>query len=117
MATDYRRANYIPLSIDRLRLDFVNASYSNMKFVLTTSKVFVVTDAYESNLPGIAFTLYQDPGLWWVLAMYNGIIDPIDEIVTGLKLNVPDLAAINAFLDVNTKQQASSVNSIPTITL
>jgi hypothetical protein len=112
MSQDYRRVNYIPMSTDRKSLDFIKANYNNIKFALSTSKVFVVTDPFEANLPGIAYELYQDVGLWWILAMYNGIIDPINDIVTGLQLNVPSLTDINAFLDTNPNN-----SSIPTVVL
>lgn len=116
MASDYRRANYIPPSVDLTALDYLKASYIDLKFSLPASKMFEVTEAFEANLPGIAHEVYNDVGLWWVIALYNGIIDPINDVVKGDKLRLPNLADINAFLNAD-RNAATSTNTLPTVTL
>jgi hypothetical protein len=55
----------------------------------TTDTIYVMEAKYEGrpDLLGLAF--YDDPGLWWVICQYNGIIDPMTELVEGKTLLIP----------------------------
>lgn len=53
---------------------------------------YVVEFIYANKidaLDNIAFAFYNDPSLWWVIAQYNNILDPVTEIVPGLILLIP----------------------------
>ncbi len=97
--SDYRRANYVPLTRDRVNLDLHRAKYNDIRFVLPAVRTFVVTDAFAANLPGLAHELWGEVGLWWVIGMYNGLIDPIADLQAGLVLRVPDVAKVKALLE------------------
>jgi len=43
----------------------------------------------ENRLELIAYKLYGDATLWWLLAYANGIIDPFTEISIGTRLLIP----------------------------
>ena len=96
--SDYRRANYIPV-IGTLRLDWLRAKYINIKFLVPAKGIFVVTEAFEANLPGIAFEIFGDIELWWALALYNGIVDPIDDVSVGTRLLIPDREYLISLLE------------------
>jgi hypothetical protein len=110
--SDPRRANYIALTADGKKLDYLNADYTDVKFALPVKEIFIVTDAFEANLPGIAFDRLGDTGWWWLLGLYNGIIDPIDDVVTGLRLNVFDLSQAKRYLESRPDQGVLPTNVI-----
>ena len=87
-------------------LDYVAARYKNLKWELRPEKTYRVSEQDRSNLPGIAFRMYGDVDYWWVIALFNGIIDPISDIAPPLVLLLPSQASINTFLS-----RSSRVNS------
>ena len=46
------------------------------------------------DLKNIAFNLYKDARLWWVVAEFNDIIDPFENMRTGKNLRYPSLVRI-----------------------
>lgn len=95
---DLSRVTYLTTDQEQKHLDFVTARYKNMKWELRAEKLYRVSDRDRANLPGIAHRIYGDVGYWWIIALYNGIIDPINEIVPPLTLLLPSQASINTFL-------------------
>lgn len=107
-----RRAYLQPgQQINRLSLDYLSAKYKNIKQILTPDESYVITQSDEANAPGLAFRFYGDRSYWWVLCLYNGIIDPILGFEPGQVIQIPNLADINALLSSQSEQQltASSV--------
>lgn len=92
----------------RPALDYMSAKYKNIKFVLNPTISYVVTSADAANLPGISFNVYGSRDYWWVIALCNGILDPISGLTPGLVLQLPTLADINAFLSTQDAQQLST---------
>ena len=86
------------MSADRLRLDLLSTRYNDLKYAIPAVSIFNVTDSFEANLPGLAFHLWGEAGYWWVLAMYNGIVDPIDDVTTGIQLRIPDIERVKIYL-------------------
>jgi len=37
----------------------------------------------------LAYLFYADQGWWWVICMYNTIIDPLEELIEGKILRIP----------------------------
>lgn len=50
---------------------------------------YVVENKYEGRIDLLAYAFYDDPKLWWIIAQYNNILDPITEIVPGTVLIIP----------------------------
>lgn len=46
------------------------------------------------NLRNIADILYRDARLWWIVAEFNDIINPFDNLETGKELRYPSLRRI-----------------------
>jgi hypothetical protein len=84
---------------DFKRLDFMKALYIDIMFSVPAAKTFVITDAWEANLPGIADALYGDINFWWVIGLYNGVLDPITDVVRGKIFRAPNKEDIVAFLE------------------
>jgi len=119
MATDYRRANYLPLSVDRTQMDYLKAAYANLKYALVTVKTIVISDAFSANLPGLAYQELGDVGLWWALGLYNGLVDPISDLPTGTIINIFSVTDFLSFIQAVTQANTtgSSAASTQVVTL
>lgn len=51
--------------------------------------IYYVEKVYEGRPRRLGMLFYGDEELWWVICQYNGIIDPITELVEGKRLVVP----------------------------
>lgn len=109
---DLNRASYLKASESIDRLNYLSAKYKNITFRIEPKQHFTVTHADTANAPGLAHLIYGDKGYWWVLCMYNGILDPLEEIAPGRMLKLPSLSDINNFL---TSQDNNVVNTSVTI--
>ncbi len=98
-----RNAYLDPSSVPQT-LDYLSARYLNIKFIVPARNSFVVTQAYEANAPGIAFDFYGSADYWWVILLFNGVVEPLEELVAGRVLQLPALADINAFLSLKESQ-------------
>jgi hypothetical protein len=75
---------------------------SEGKFSLFETKAQVrmyQLDSYEAFRPDIiSYRIYNTTSYWWILMKYNNIIDPLEELVPGLILKVPDASDIRNFV-------------------
>ena len=110
--SDFRRANYAPVDTSGKALDFLQAEYLNLRLSLPAVRQMVVVEGFEANLFSISHDVYGDIGLWWLLAQFNNIIDPITDVTVGMVLYLPDVSDIENFL-----QNTSSSSSLPTVVL
>lgn len=113
---DFRRANFLPLTIDSKRLDWLSAYYIDMQIEVPASRSFEITDPWVANLPGLAFNMYDDINLWWVLALYNGIVDPINDVYVGRTMRAPNKEDVVAYLaDRRARVQKGSTDNTVTL--
>jgi hypothetical protein len=99
-----KRSAYTDTGTEPKALDYLSARYLNIKFIVPARSSFVVTQAYEANAPGIAFDFYGSADYWWVVLLFNDIIEPLEELVAGKVLQLPGLADVNAFLSLKESQ-------------
>lgn len=59
-----------------------------------SDQLFVVTGPMVGRLDLISQLFYETPELWWVLAEVNNLVDPMTQVVNGLRLRVPVKARI-----------------------
>lgn len=52
-------------------------------------KVYVIEEIFDRRPDKLAYVLYEDSRLWWIICQYNNIIDVHDEFVTGKELLIP----------------------------
>lgn len=57
-----------------------------------------VSDRYMGRLDLIASDYYQDPGLWWVIALANDLRLIPDQMKLNMKLRIPQIAIVRQFL-------------------
>jgi hypothetical protein len=105
---DLYRASYLKPGTDG-RLNYLSAKYLNIRLMVSPSREYVVKAADEANSFGIAYNVYGDPGYWWIVCFYNGILNPITDIVPGTRLQLPSLADVNAFLTGQSAAEAATV--------
>jgi hypothetical protein len=106
------RATYLKAGLDPSRLNYLSAKYKNIKYRLIPKQQYVVTHVDTANAPGLAHSIYGDKSYWWILCMFNGILNPISEIAPGTVLRLPSLVDINNYL---TSQDTTIVNTTVTI--
>lgn len=95
---DLNRASYLKLSTSKKSLDYLSAKYLNISFAIPAESTFVVTSANIANSPGLAYQIYGDKDYWWVICLYNGILNPIEDLQPGTILQIPSITSVNAFL-------------------
>jgi hypothetical protein len=118
--TNERRA-YCPIVVtqdpltgaDVLALDTLRASYVDLRTQPITCSSFQVTDSEAGTPDAIAYKFYGDEKLWWLICVFNGIVDPYEEIATGVKLLIPKLDEVTAYLTSDTTYTSvSTVNRV-----
>ena len=60
--------------------------------------LYVIEETYSGRPDLLGQLFYGDPLLWWVVAQYNGIIDPLEELVVGKLLYVPIIERVRSDL-------------------
>ena len=73
-------------------LDYLSPKYLNLRYLLPPAKIYNIDASDRANAPGIAFSFYGSVDYWWVVCMYNGIMDPITQLAPGKTLQLPSLA-------------------------
>jgi hypothetical protein len=58
---------------------------------------------YEGRPEILGYVFYGDPGLWWIIAQYNNILDPFVELVEGQILIIPTLARVKQAYSQNAR--------------
>lgn len=96
--------NFMPLLSDGLRHNIFDASFRNIRYLPEVQRV-VIDAAYAHNLPTLAYEYLQDVNLWWVLAMYNGLREPLDDLVPGMTIRIPSRTRLLEMLE---RKSASS---------
>ena len=83
--------------------------YRNIRFAIPAASTFTVTEADMSNLAGIAFRVYGDTSLWYMLLAYNGLQDPIQDVYPGLVLNVPSKVGVIDYISAQQTTQSKTM--------
>ena len=81
--------------IEEGELAILSSRYTNLISASNRGSVFVVTQAYVANLPGIAAEVYHKQEYWRVLMWVNGIRDPINHVTLGIRLRIPPIEAVH----------------------
>ena len=97
---------FLPRMSDGKGGDIFNANFRHIRNVQEQQRV-VIDAAYAHNLPGLAHEYLQDTGLWWALLMYNGLQDPINDVVPGITIRIPNRNQLLLLLEA--QSESSSV--------
>lgn len=87
----------IRLTDNTIALDLLNSGYVNLRYGATLETVITIDSRYEANLPGLAFDYYGNQEMWRVIMEFNGIQDPLNEVLVGVLIRMPSQASVDAF--------------------
>lgn len=114
----YDRSTYLPIKYittdaGRVKaLDLYSARYSEALRGISNFTSFQVTDDVEHRLDIISNKAYGTPDLWWVIGVYNGVLNPMWELLTGSYLRIPARADVEFILQ--NKANDTSITDFPT---
>lgn len=109
--TSLDRVNYLEVGDDpvRISLDYLSAKYKHIRFVIPAASTFTVTHGFERNAPGIAHEIYRNQKYWPYLMLYNGVVDPVEDVVLGLLLQIPSKEDIDSLLNAEDTSELTAV--------
>lgn len=84
--------------VAELSLDTLSAAYEGLNDQNITYDTFQLTDSEVSQPDAVAYKFYGDSQLWWIICLFNGIVDPYTELQAGVKLKVPRLDEVLLYL-------------------
>ena len=60
----------------------------------SSDRIIVLSEKYEHAPDLLAYELYGDKNLWWVIPQRNGLEDPVFDLVKDIQLIVPNLEVV-----------------------
>jgi|688.fasta_scaffold13800_9 hypothetical protein len=60
--------------------------------------LYTINETTAGRLDKVAYGFYNDPGLWWVIAQYNYLLDPYEEAFIGRVLTIPSNERVQLLL-------------------
>jgi len=96
------REQYIPLTTNfegKPQLDFYMAKYANLSFQPFRYDIWQLSEDEAYCPDATSWKAYQDEHWWWVICLYNNIVDIYTEYSAGLSLKIPALSDVQAYLD------------------
>jgi hypothetical protein len=79
-------------------LDVFNSSYVNLRFGVLPAQIVTIDSRYQANLPGLAHDFYGDQKYWRAILAFNGLVDPINDVMVGARIGLPDPTSLDAFM-------------------
>lgn len=64
-----------------------------------SDRTYVVEARFNGRLDLIATSFLENSRLWWIIAQYNSILDPFNEIVEGRVLYIPTISRVQQMLN------------------
>jgi hypothetical protein len=64
--------------------------------------IYIMEAKYEGRPDLLGYAFYGDTGLWWVICQYNGILDPLSELIEGKPLLIPTKTKVDTFFKADT---------------
>ena len=100
----YDRVQYIPLvtvqdaTKTHPSMDLLSAQYLEALRNVRQADQWTISDPFASRPDLIANKFFGTPEAWWVICMYNGIVNPLKELTTGRVILIPNALKINQLL-------------------
>jgi hypothetical protein len=94
---------YKPIIVDNNKeLDYLDTKIYESK-TISGFRYYTVVQSTEHRLDLISYIHYNTVDLWWLIAQYNNILDPLTEVVMGKVLQIPALPEYYKFYNSNSK--------------
>lgn len=81
------------------------SAYKNLRFSVPMIKYITIDATNEANLPGISYAEYGTTELWRAILHANGLSDPINDVIVGTRLGIPEQGALIQYLTRALEQQ------------
>ena len=95
----YAQATPTSLDMDNTyQLDILKSKYANIRYGVSIDRRITIDAKYEANLPGLAYDVYGDVNMWRIILAVNGLSDPLNDVVVGTVLALPNKASVDAYL-------------------
>lgn len=110
----FAMGNFMEVLPDADHLNFWDGDFTNMHLYVPEVQRVVIDAAWAANAPGLAAEYLGSRYYSWVILMYNGLSDPINDLVPGTLIRIPDPKALGIFLS-NRRDSRRSGNYLPTV--
>lgn len=102
MAIEDRRTLYATDTVSgKLEKDHLASSLPT--YTPLINKTFRVPEWCVGRIDLISYLMYGKSDLWWLICQANGILDPWDEIVFDITLNIPNISDYYSFQDEHSR--------------
>lgn len=64
--------------------------------------LYIMEEKFVGRPDMLGTTFYGDPGLTWVILQYNNLLDPMEELVAGVPVLIPNISKLDSFKSVAT---------------
>lgn len=102
-------SNFCSVTEDGQDLDMFSAKFRSLSLITSTSRVITVDASTEANLPYLAEKYLGTSRLWWTILMYNGLLDPIEDITIGTRLAIPSRSSLITMLESGNRSNINIV--------
>jgi len=75
----------------------------------------MVTQSEEGRPDIISKRAYDTEELWWVICQYNGVVNPILDIIPGMVVLIPNYSALTQVLSESKNKTNSRIGTRTTI--
>lgn len=106
--------NFLEPTPDGEHFDFWSAAFNDLHLYVPERTRIQVNEETAANLPGIAAKFLGSRYYWWVILMYNGLSDPLNDIIPGTVLSIPDSQQFGVFVQ-NRIASKNAGNFLPTV--
>ena len=79
-------------------LDHLTSSYTNLRFGVLPARIIMIDSKYQANLPGLCHDFYGDQKYWRAVLAFNGLVDPINDVVVGARIGLPDPVSLQSYM-------------------
>lgn len=96
-----RRSRYVSGGVTEVS-DWALEWWERAIFPIGADTPYVIEKKFEGRLDLIASLFYGEPRNWWIIAQYNNILDPYNEVLEGATLRIPAAEVVESILNGRT---------------
>ena len=105
------------ISLDNLRPSILTSWVISQIKQIQEYEVFQITKE-AGYLDYIAYSKYQDHSYWWIIALYNDILDEETELSEGTTLKVPSINALTKIMnELKANETLYKNNTVSSLTI
>jgi hypothetical protein len=73
-------------------LDHLQGSYIRLIRSLNTDQYHTILPEEEGDLPKLAYKFFGTTEAWWIIGVFNGVINPFDDLPSGKVIKIPNIS-------------------------